>query len=483
MNENKNTDILEYEDIFKEELKLKEKKEMPEQQKSRFGFSILYYIFVMFILASIIQLLFLANDSNIKNYTAEETMLLELYEDANGIGIIDTEIYENNYESSYGSYFEQSANTLNDYTILYHSDLSYLIDVDTEEASTTISNIINGNQSYWDINDMNSAVSVYITEDATLISQISPTNLYTMSLYALMLDDMANDQMSIAIIEKDLYDTYYAQNNSDIATINYDDDFYVIYHKDNETIPTLTTNDLKQILIGSSSINTYHIYRVEGQLSSDISFLYVESTTYIDYGSTMTGFASGLANFIIYLLLLPVLLYILKPTLIYDFDTFKKVEKSKIIQGLVIGYVFLILGNYISQLISTLLSWAFNQPIEQAINQLTIEQTLMSNGAIFMIISAIIIGPIVEELIFRKSIFGLIKNQWVALTVSSVVFGAIHLIGEPSLVSALINGSSYIIMGFVFGYIYIKNDKNIFYPTLVHIVSNLISILAVYFLF
>ena len=205
--------------------------------------------------------------------------------------------------------------------------------------------------------------------------------------------------------------------------------------------------------------------------------------TYTDYGYELTGFASGLVNFLIYLILGPVLLIILKPNLSYDFEMIKTQNRSQLIQGIVVGYVFLILGNYISSIVSTGLSWLFDQPITEAVNQMTIESTLNSSGAIFMIISAVIIGPVVEELIFRKSIFGLISNKWIALVTSSVVFGAIHLIGEASLVDALINGSSYIIMGFVFGYIYIKNDKNIIYPTLVHILSNLISILAILFLF
>jgi hypothetical protein len=129
------------------------------------------------------------------------------------------------------------------------------------------------------------------------------------------------------------------------------------------------------------------------------------------------------------------------------------------------------------------LSNAFSVPVSESINQITIVRMLNSDGVIFIVLSAVFIGPVVEELIFRKSIFGLIKNQNLALVLSALIFGAIHLTAEASIVTALINGISYFTMGAIFGYIYLKNNKNIMAPIVVHILVNLISVVASIILF
>jgi len=73
-----------------------------------------------------------------------------------------------------------------------------------------------------------------------------------------------------------------------------------------------------------------------------------------------------------------------------------------------------------------------------------------------MIISVVLLGPIVEELIFRKSLFSLFENKKLAIIISSLIFGLIHLIAEPSLASVIINLPAYLIPGLVFGYFYAK---------------------------
>lgn len=474
-------EVLQFEDLFEEELKMKDIKERPKEIKSKYGLSILYYIFIMFIVAGFIQLFFLSNENNIHNYTAEEYVILNLYNDTSGIALMDSDVYET-FEDTYGSYIEKASFALGDYAILYHASNPYILNGDVTFTNTLFDQISTGTLLYWDDTDTDSLITIYINEDQTLVNQIINNNIYTVSLYGFMIEDIAADIDGMGLIEKTAYDTYYAFNSDQVATYNYSTDYYLLYNKDNTDIASMTFQTLQDILIGTSSADDYNVYSVKDQMTPYQEYLNRDAT-HTDYGSELTGFASGLVNFLIYLILGPVLLIILKPNLSYDFEMIKTQNRSKLIQGIVVGYVFLILGNYVSSIVSTGLSWLFDQPITEAVNQMTIESTLNSSGAIFMILSAVIIGPVVEELIFRKSIFGLISNKWIALVTSSVVFGAIHLIGEASLVDALINGSSYIIMGFVFGYIYIKNDKNIIYPTLVHILSNLISILAILFLF
>lgn len=90
---------------------------------------------------------------------------------------------------------------------------------------------------------------------------------------------------------------------------------------------------------------------------------------------------------------------------------------------------------------------------------------------LFMIIPALI-APIIEEIIFRKIIFGSLYqriNFFFAALLSALVFGIIH--GEPEHI--LIYGS----MGFVFAYLYVKT-KRILVPIIVHMTLNSISVIV-----
>lgn len=89
----------------------------------------------------------------------------------------------------------------------------------------------------------------------------------------------------------------------------------------------------------------------------------------------------------------------------------------------------------------------------------------------FIIIPAII-APILEEIVFRKIIFGAIykrTNFFIGAAASSLIFGLIH--GEPKHI--LIYAS----MGFVFAFVYVKT-KRIIVPIIVHMALNTITIIA-----
>lgn len=89
---------------------------------------------------------------------------------------------------------------------------------------------------------------------------------------------------------------------------------------------------------------------------------------------------------------------------------------------------------------------------------------------LFIIIPAII-APILEEIIFRKIIFGVFykrTNFFIAATLSALIFGFIH--GEPEHI--LIYAS----MGYVFAFLYVKT-KRIIVPIIVHMAMNSISVI------
>ncbi|WP_373895198.1 lysostaphin resistance A-like protein [Virgibacillus natechei] len=90
---------------------------------------------------------------------------------------------------------------------------------------------------------------------------------------------------------------------------------------------------------------------------------------------------------------------------------------------------------------------------------------------IFMIIPAII-APVLEEIIFRKIIFGQFyakTNFFIAALLSALIFGIIHLDPTHLLV--------YASMGFVFAFLYVKT-KRILVPIIVHAAMNTIVVIV-----
>lgn len=92
---------------------------------------------------------------------------------------------------------------------------------------------------------------------------------------------------------------------------------------------------------------------------------------------------------------------------------------------------------------------------------------------LFAIVPAIF-APILEEVIFRKIIFGSIykrSNFFIAALLSAFIFGIIHGEVEHILI--------YSSMGFVFAFLYVKT-KRIIVPILVHMTLNTMSVILQY---
>ncbi len=86
-----------------------------------------------------------------------------------------------------------------------------------------------------------------------------------------------------------------------------------------------------------------------------------------------------------------------------------------------------------------------------------------------------VIGPVVEELIFREAILGyMLKsdvNKWVAIIASALVFGIIH--------ANLAQIPFAIVIGIIFGIIYYKTG-NIVITSILHIVNNSFAVWTMY---
>ena len=93
-----------------------------------------------------------------------------------------------------------------------------------------------------------------------------------------------------------------------------------------------------------------------------------------------------------------------------------------------------------------------------------------------MIFVTSIIGPILEEVIFRKIIFGSLykkTNFFLAALISSFIFSAAHMEFEHLLL--------YSAIGFTFSYLYVKTDR-IVIPILAHTLMNTYVVMSQFFL-
>lgn len=105
-------------------------------------------------------------------------------------------------------------------------------------------------------------------------------------------------------------------------------------------------------------------------------------------------------------------------------------------------------------------------------NTMAIMEIARSN-ALFILIPAIV-APILEEIIFRKIIFGTFykrMNFFFAALLSALIFGFIHM--EP------VHILMYATMGFIFAFLYVKT-KRIIVPILAHAGMNTAVVLAQY---
>lgn len=263
-----------------------------------------------------------------------------------------------------------------------------------------------------------------------------------------------------------------------INASNYDGFNYLL--DDNNQLDAM---HLEEIMTGQKltwdELNKFSIVFYESSLNPLPSAVTVDATLIDQATVNLTGFSSSLWNFIVYILLTPVLVFVLlKREITADLLVYKNRWFTEFLPAVLIGYALVLVGNFVANFVSMQLGTLLGVMPTTAMNQLSIEQSLQSTGVIFMFISAVFLGPIAEELIFRRSIFKLFKRDWLALIVSAFAFGGVHLLSENTIEGVVVNGSIYIMLGFVFGYLYLRNKKNLAIIISIHMVSNLISVLA-----
>ena len=185
--------------------------------------------------------------------------------------------------------------------------------------------------------------------------------------------------------------------------------------------------------------------------------------------NSLSNIPKQLVTSLIYALYPAVLIFMYRKDLIGDAKKFK--GKSTIRKYIEVSVTAYTIGVIVMAFTNLILQFVLNLGIannEEGVNN------LLKTLPIMMSLNACLIGPIQEELVFRKAFRDVFKNTMLYIFMSGFVFGLLHVIEftNPLELLYIIPYSS---LGCAFAYIYIKTD-NIWLPIIIHILHNSIQV-------
>ena len=112
-------------------------------------------------------------------------------------------------------------------------------------------------------------------------------------------------------------------------------------------------------------------------------------------------------------------------------------------------------------------------------NQDTIVNYIKYGNALISFFAVVICAPLVEELIYRYSIFSLFNNRIISYIVSILFFMLPHMLSTTSdILTWFLLAIPYLISGFMLAYIY-DSSKNIYASVIAHMLNNLMSFIVI----
>ncbi|PKL01418.1 MAG: hypothetical protein CVV56_00080 [Tenericutes bacterium HGW-Tenericutes-1] len=148
-----------------------------------------------------------------------------------------------------------------------------------------------------------------------------------------------------------------------------------------------------------------------------------------------------------------------------------KANKSNAIGKIVLGAAMVYGAMIISQLILDFLGAA-----DTSQNEMTIA-SMFTNDPLRLVVLFLLLcvfTPIVEEVIYRKVIFGWLDRKFgapAAIIISGAIFGLMHVISYGDFIQSI----PYIFMGGIFGFVYHWSRNNIYVTIGVHFINNFLA--------
>ena len=115
------------------------------------------------------------------------------------------------------------------------------------------------------------------------------------------------------------------------------------------------------------------------------------------------------------------------------------------------------------------------------VNQSANQQMLQKLPLLYLIPSALIMAPIVEETIFRFVFRKIIRDDTLFIILSGLCFGLLHVTVEANILSAFISSLSYIAMGLFLAHSYAKTN-NMTTSMIIHCIQNTMACILMLFM-
>ena len=183
--------------------------------------------------------------------------------------------------------------------------------------------------------------------------------------------------------------------------------------------------------------------------------------------------AVNICSFSIYLITIAYLLFTYRASIIKEFQEYIKKLIPESFKTWFLGFLFMIVSNPI--VINIVGSIANNEEANRSI---------IASSPVYAIVSMVILGPIIEEFLFRKAFQNVFKNKYIFFLVTSFLFGFAHIFQFLDFTSfdSFIQTAPQLLFLIPYGgigYIYAQSfykHKNIFVSTGAHILQNAIAV-------
>ena len=188
---------------------------------------------------------------------------------------------------------------------------------------------------------------------------------------------------------------------------------------------------------------------------------------------------SAIVNYLKYLVYVVLALYgsfLCKDRLIQQWKEIRK-TKRKFFFGVLKGLLFLILMTVIFEFVSEMLR-QFLGLDGQSLNQSNL-QSIFQEQPLLIAVFACIIGPLMEELLFRQILLRYLRKSlptWLSIFIVGLAFALIHM--HSLSLSEWVGAVGYLGGGLAFSIIYVKEKENIYYPLVVHMIMNSLSYIS-----
>lgn len=168
-------------------------------------------------------------------------------------------------------------------------------------------------------------------------------------------------------------------------------------------------------------------------------------------------------------------------TLLLALPLFKE-EKDRVVPKNIKKILLTFMFMYITMMIlNPLMTW-LTQSSDSQNQQLIIDS--MRQDPMYVILSAVIMAPIVEEIVFRGVLFRKIRNMnhyVLAIVISSVTFGIMHVL--QSILEMNVMDLPFIVVYIVLGLFFVKiyeETGKLSNAIWLHLLNNVVGVLAIY---